>query len=199
MEAAIEGLPPAAQALLGGVGTGAVGIIIFLWKAYRDYRKDKLQEERDRLQAERDREKVEEEREAARRGRLDRGFGALDDSRDRQITRLTAEAEAAERRHSLDRERWSADLSREREAHQRTAEDRDEGWDRGRGMEQVAHQHRHDFTNLLFAIYSAGRLGAPLPDAVTRTYEAGKSGEPIPPNLLPPPVPPLPNTDRRRP
>jgi len=76
-------------------------------------------------------------------------------------------------------------------------EDRDEGWDKGRTAEEMGRSYRHELVNLYMAVHAAGKFGAPMPDALLRIYEAGQKREPIPPELVPPPMPVLQHMPRK--
>ena len=112
-------------------------------------------------------------RERERQGRLDRGFATLDEERDREIRRLNETVEAERRRREEDTERKRR-IILELEA------DRNEGWDRARAMEAIAHERRHQGNDGMMAAYQAGKIGAPMPKPL-------------------PPVPPLHEVERRPP
>lgn len=154
-------IPPAGKsALTGGLGVFA-WFLIQLWRAWRDHQKEKSPHTGPR--------------EVARQGRLDAGFTALEEIRNRDMRRLDDEIDTMRRRYIDEieaiRRRADQDLARserlndlKRSEIERLARDRDEGWNLARGMEVVAHQTRHDGNNRIMAAYAAGKNGAPCPD-----------------------------------
>jgi hypothetical protein len=169
MDVSLADLPPAAQALLGGAGTGMVGVLLFVWRAYREWKKDRREEAEDQAK-----------REKERQGRLTSGFTALDTARDKEITRLSDALDAADRRYADAKRRWTEDLDRERREHEGTRLDRDRGWDLARETDDDLHAMRHAGNDLAQQAFSAGRLNLDPPSGL-------------------PPVPPLYSRKGKRP
>lgn len=124
-----------------------------------------------------------------------------DDTREMQAARVALSADQKmlfdQLRAELDRKTArTIELERARRA---VEEDRDEGWDKGRAAEDMGRVFRHDLVNLYFAVHTAGKYGAPMPDALLRVYEAGRIGQPIPPELMPQPMPALQHMPRKPP
>lgn len=167
MDLTLADLPPAAQALLGGGGAGIVGVLLFVWRAYREWKKDRREEAEDKAK-----------REKERQGRLTSGFSALDTARDKEIARLSDALEAADRRYADAKRRWTEDLERERREHQATRIDRDRGWDLAREVDDALHATRHAGNDLAQQAYSAGRLNLdpplPIPPVPPLYSRAGK-------------------------
>lgn len=110
-----------------------------------------------------------------------------------RISREQYEAMRAERDHAQ---------TRARELEQRCDElerDRDDGWDRGRGMEEWAHSQRHQFCRLgqafngLLAQFARLARGDLPPDRITKLLAELTEVE------EPPRVPPLRDIDRKSP
>jgi hypothetical protein len=169
MDLTLADLPPAAQALLGGGGAGVVGVLLFVWRAYREWKKDRREEADEKAK-----------REKERQGRLTSGFSALDTARDKEITRLSDALEAADRRYADAKRRWTEDLERERREHHATRVDRDRGWDLARETDDDLHAVRHEANNQIQTAYSAGKIGAEVPAGI-------------------PPIPPLYSRKGKRP
>lgn len=172
---------------------GGLGLVLLLagrsfWTAYKEWRKEQREERASR-----------DDHDAKQQGRLAQSFAVADASKDKEIERLNAARDADAKRHDTERQRWADDLRREREARQAAEEDRDVGWDKGRAMEDQAHHYRHICTNLLLGIYSAGRMGLPMPEGVQRFYDAGRNSEALPTDLVPRPVPSLQDMPRKPP
>jgi hypothetical protein len=155
MDISLADLPPAAQALLGGAGTGMVGVLLFVWRAYREWKKDRREEAEDQAK-----------REKERQGRLTSGFTALDTARDKEITRLSDALDAADRRYADAKRRWTEDLDRERREHEGTRLDRDRGWNLARECDDALHAMRHDANNQIQQAYSAGKIDADVPPGI---------------------------------
>ncbi len=112
-------------------------------------------------------------RDRERQGLIDRGFADLGEVRAREIQRLTQALDE-------ERQRRSEDMERKRRIILELEADRDEGWDRARAMETIAHERRHQGNEGMMAAYQAGKIGAPMPPPL-------------------PPVPPLHEVERRPP
>lgn len=180
--------PDPNQVAGGGFIIFGLWLISQVWKGYKEFRREKLAKAKD-----------EDEFERSRRNRLTEGFTGLDKSRNEEIDRLNGRIDQDNKRFLEEVNRLHRLLEDARRRSAALEENRNEGWDKGRYMEDMARHYRHAYVNMLQQLWAYGRVNAGMPPDLKAIYDMGAANQPLPQEIKAPTIPELQFAPRKPP